>query len=113
MPDCGRLRLPGCGVLYDEDHYECDIDNLCRWQGCQSDSECTSVFGEGYVCHPSAAYGISTCLTACNTAADCDLGTDAFDADNYDCDSGACVYQGCNSDQECEDSLGFGAICLD
>jgi hypothetical protein len=63
------------------------------------------------------------CLPPCNTAADCDLGSPAFDADNYSCNGGHCVYLGCNNDTECaaqnmvcraDDNplLGNGTFCV-
>ena len=51
------------------------------------------------------------CLPGCNTASDCDLNAGpAWDADNYDCIAGGCVYAGCNSNSECT-SIGSGYIC--
>ena len=42
------------------------------------------------------------CLPACTTTADCNLGSAPYDADNYGCEQGACIYQGCNSETECQ-----------
>ena len=41
------------------------------------------------------------CRFECEQAADCDQGLPAFDADNFECAAGVCVYAGCNSDAEC------------
>ena len=58
---------------------------------------------------------IKTCVPNCTTNEDCatpEAGS-LYDADNYVCESGACVYQGCNTDDECEQSLGARASCVD
>ena len=39
---------------------------------------------------------------ACATVADCDLGSLPNDPDNYACEGGLCVYQGCNDNAECQ-----------
>lgn len=44
---------------------------------------------------------IKYCQVTCAVAADCSLGSPAYDADNYKCVGGACQYKGCNSDAEC------------
>ena len=54
-------------------------------------------------------YILETCLPACSSKADCSLGVDAYDEDNYACVEGGCVYVGCKSDDECQ-SLG-GYVC--
>lgn len=47
---------------------------------------------------PHGAY----CALECSEAADCVTSSSAIsDADNYKCDNGACVYLGCNNDDEC------------
>jgi len=69
------------------------------YTGCNSDAECQSL-GK-YVCRDFS--GLSICALSCITTADCDYGGGAaYDADNYKCDAGACVYTGCNSDAECK-----------
>lgn len=55
---------------------------------------------------PDAAVSqVAYCLPACGTAAECNLGSAPYDSDNYACLGGACHYQGCVSDTECQ-SLG-------
>jgi len=89
---------------WDEDNYSCD-DGVCVYTGCNSDDECQSVPSmEDYLCRPTAAGGADQCQPGCTTAADCDLGSAAYDADNYTCEGGLCVYSGCNSDDECQAS---------
>lgn len=87
---------------FDGDNYTCD-GGACVYAGCNSDQECAALGDQ--VCHPSDG-GVDYCALACATAADCDQGSAPFDADNYACEGGACVYTGCNSDQECEALVG-------
>ncbi|MBO6933921.1 MAG: hypothetical protein JJ863_03075 [Deltaproteobacteria bacterium] len=92
--DCGSAS-----AAFDADNYECDA-GICRYTGCNSDSECQSTFmSTGYVCRDLS--GLATCQQACSTASDCGSGSAAFDTDNYECDAGVCRYTGCNSDSEC------------
>ena len=52
--------------------------------------------------------GVPTCVTACQTAVDCDMGLGgAYDADNYDCVDGGCVWIGCHTSREC----GVDRVC--
>ena len=109
--DVGPLRVcqPACAVVadcdmglapYDEDNYAC-VDGGCDYLGCVSDAEC-AVLG-AYTCAVSSS-DISYCAPSCDAVSDC-VGTEAaYDEDNYVCEDGACVYLGCNSDAECEDS---------
>ena len=100
--DCDLGSAP-----YDADNYDCK-QGACHYTGCNSDSECASML-DSYVCleHP---FGIAYCVPGCDSNADCDLGSRAYDADNYQCTSGGCMYSGCNSDEECQ-SLGSEYIC--
>ncbi|HUH03090.1 MAG TPA: hypothetical protein VML75_13935 [Kofleriaceae bacterium] len=55
---------------------------------------------------PDAAVpAISSCVFTCGSVNDCDFGNPVNDPDNYACTGGACVYQGCNSTQECIDTF--------
>lgn len=110
--DAGAATLPFCrlacataadcaqpSAAYDEDNYRCAA-GVCEYTGCRSDDECRAVFMSGaYVC--SDALGLPSCLQACATAGDCGTGSAAFDADNYRCDAGVCLYEGCRDDAEC------------
>ncbi len=102
MPACNTTADCNLGSApYDADNYSCDED-YCEYTGCNSDAECKTLGNQ--TCHDTA--GFSTCLLACGKAADCDIGGGvAYDADNYSCEQGACLYTGCNSDAECQ-SLG-------
>ena len=101
----------------DEDNYKCE-NHKCVYLGCLSDTECDEVYGavteatgRVYRCNPNGAYGYPECTPACSSAADCNNLCEAgsmqyaYDLDNYKCESGLCVYTGCNSDSECEATM--------
>ena len=101
VSDCVMASGP-----WDEDNYRCEA-GACQYTGCNSDQECESVQGmESYVCAPQFQGGVDLCQPGCSTVEDCDLGSQAYDQDNYTCDNGLCVYTGCNSDAECQASMG-------
>ena len=103
-------------AISDADNYKCD-DGRCVYLGCLSDAECDEVYGavtqatgRVYRCNKNGAYGYPECTPTCSTAEDCDLygqGSTqyAYDLDNYKCESGLCVFTGCNSDTECENTM--------
>jgi hypothetical protein len=93
--DCATPSAP-----YDDDNYACDA-GACVYTGCNSDAECEDL-GD-YACE-SFEGGLDLCVLTCDTPADCDGGSAAYDEDNYACESGLCAYTGCNSDQECQDT---------
>jgi hypothetical protein len=95
-------------ATFDEDNYSCE-GNHCVYLGCNDDAECQAtgnlVCREAY--DPLMLGGTKTCVYACVTPADCDLGAGpAFDADNYTCENGGCIYTGCNSEAECQGQPG-------
>lgn len=97
---------------FDLDNYRCE-DGWCHYTGCVDDDECRTTFGNpDYVCRDPGT-GQRSCLEACASAADCGSGTAAFDGDNYRCDSGLCLYEGCNTDAECESTFGAAFGCFD
>lgn len=110
LPSCETVADCDLGAAYfDVDNHVCD-EGACVYQGCNDDSEC-EILGN-YLCHQSAG-GFSNCTLGCNTPDDCVIGNGAaYDADNYQCDNGACVYSGCKSDEEC-DALGSNLVCRD
>ena len=64
--------------------------------------------GEGVDAGPgegSEGDPIPACWLGCESPADCNLGTALSDADNYSCEEGRCIYQGCNSTAECAEAL--------
>jgi len=98
--DCSQGMAP-----YNEDNYACE-DGACRYTGCNSDEECQAVATmESYTCRVVPPVEVAQCMPGCASVTDCDLGSAAYDQDNYDCEDGLCVYTGCNSDQECSDSI--------
>lgn len=69
--------------------------------------------GDGDDQDDGAAWLVDTCVAACAVAADCSLGLPAYDADNYACVAGGCVYAGCNTEAECDalDAQGTSFTC--
>jgi hypothetical protein len=103
--DCGQ---PAAGA-YDADNYACE-KGTCVYKGCLSDAECQQSWGsKANVCAALLA-GVKWCAPACTKVADCAGASPAFDADNYTCSKGACVYTGCNSDAECA-TVGPQLVC--
>lgn len=95
-------------AAFDADNYACE-GGTCRYLGCNTDDECAGSFGSSaYVCRavmpPDVGVPIPTaamnCVLGCASPSDCATSA-AFDADNYACTGGACVYEGCNTDDEC------------
>ncbi|MBK9264981.1 MAG: hypothetical protein IPM54_35015 [Polyangiaceae bacterium] len=95
--------IAGGGAAFDADNYACN-GGACEYTGCNSDAECDSTFpNQNYVCRSVVAGYPASCVKGCVTASDCAIagGGPAYDADNYACESGGCVYSGCNTDAEC------------
>jgi hypothetical protein len=95
---------------FDADNYRCDA-GACVYTGCNTDAECEASFSStAYRC--SSVDGFRLCVQECAAPSDCGGGGGAFDADNYRCDAGACVYTGCNTDAECAASFSSSAyVC--
>ncbi|MBI4816773.1 MAG: hypothetical protein HY791_10975 [Deltaproteobacteria bacterium] len=99
-------------AAYDEDNYECR-NQSCVYLGCHDDVECQSSFqNTSYGClkaelPPGAPLPDASriCTLRCSVSMDCETASAAFDADNYECRSGACSYVGCNDDAECQASF--------
>ncbi len=99
-------------AAFDADNYRCE-GGACRYTGCVSDGECQSSFAsDRYVCRAPGT-GIASCLMACIRASDCSTSSAAFDADNYRCEGGVCIYEGCNTDDECTATFGAAYGCRD
>jgi hypothetical protein len=107
--DCG---IAGGGSLYDHDNYQCN-DGACIFSGCNTDTECQEALSEASVCLDPFSIGQNNCYTSCNTREDCELSgaTAAYDADNFNCEDGLCLYAGCRNDEECADTY-EGMICF-
>jgi hypothetical protein len=107
-------------AAFDADNYTCTM-GACRYQGCNTDDECRSTYADArYVCRMVDAVpilplptGARNCVLGCTTSADCTTPSAAFDADNYECRGGACIYVGCRSPDECRTSFADGRYtCL-
>lgn len=103
--DCDMGAAP-----FDADNYTCD-DGACVWTGCTSNDECTNMMADS-ICTTSST-GVDYCTMQCMTAVDCDMGSAPYDADNYACEDGACVYTGCTSTDECTSVFGGNYVCAD
>jgi hypothetical protein len=102
-------------AITDEDNYDCNADGYCEYTGCNSTGECQDAYSSDlYGCpEDPGPYTYSYCAHVCETAGDCDLGNELYDADNYDCSAeGFCQYTGCNDTAECEAVLS-GYECAD
>jgi hypothetical protein len=96
------------GPSWDEDNWTCD--GGCNYLGCHDDDECSA----SQVCRPFSGilevllgYDAPVCVTACQSAADCDLGSEPTTADNFECVDGGCKWLGCLGDGECPQ----GSVC--
>ncbi|MFO7734893.1 MAG: hypothetical protein R6W70_01620 [bacterium] len=89
-------------AIMDADNFSCE-DNICVYNGCNNDKECEETFSSAdYACNTEVE--IPSCVQRCETPDDCFSSAaevPAYDADNYSCVSGKCIYTGCNSDEEC------------
>ena len=97
-------------AVYDVDNYDC-AEGHCEYTGCNSSAECIESYGEGYSCYFEAPL-VPICLTTCTSVDDCytEDSPPQYDADNYQCDDGVCVYTGCISDWECEQSGDYSCV---
>lgn len=125
QPDSIPICLTGCDTAadcdlydgqftaYNADHYSC-IDGGCSWLGCNSHAECAELQAD-YRCHPMPFTEFKSCVPGCSAGQDCGLPAAGilYDQDNYECNEGACVFSGCNTDAECQDSMGEASVCVD
>ncbi len=95
-------------AITDGDNYTCD-NGLCVYTGCNNSAECETTYQTTtYGCNTDPGYGTPTCAQKCSTAGDCvtQYSQPAYDLDNYSCTGqGFCKYNGCNTDQECIDTM--------
>lgn len=99
---------------FDGDNYECTGSGFCKYKGCNTDKECVDTYkstGKTYSCQKNG--NTKYCQVYCSTAADCASTTPAYTADHYSCTDHQCVYKGCLSDKECQDSIGSTYKCMD
>jgi hypothetical protein len=105
LPNCdpGCITVVDCStdsILYDADNYECE-GGVCRHLGCNNDAECEVAFGTRPSACVDIGFGLPMCVLTCQTPADCSLGIDYADTDNYRCEDNLCIPLGCLSDGEC------------
>lgn len=94
--DCANEASPLLGV----DNFACD-GGKCRWTGCNDTAECTAGNqSPDWRCDDRGG-DLPSCWPTCATAADCATASAPYDADNYACDDGLCVWTGCNTTAEC------------
>lgn len=100
----------------DEDNYACNA-GACEYLGCLNEGECDALGmnADTFTCYRAPGFSISLCVRQCTAVSDCvgQGASGAQDEDNYECDDGACLYLGCNDDDECVTSLGAGARCVE
>jgi hypothetical protein len=89
--------------LTDEDNWACEA-STCVYLGCASDLECQDALqAQNYVCADLG--GVASCVETCSAPFDCLTPTPLYDLDNWTCQDDRCVWVGCLSDLECQDSL--------
>lgn len=89
--------------LYDGGNWACESQR-CEYLGCTSDEECQEgLQTPNYACLDVG--GTPTCQRTCESPADCLTPTPLYDADNWACEEGLCAFQGCNSTEECVQTL--------
>lgn len=102
---CGSVDdCASATAVSDADNWTCD--GMCNYLGCNSDTECQSVYGASggtWVCAPGE---LPACVQSCGSVTDCASASVDADADNWACDAGHCRYTGCNSDTECQEVYG-------
>lgn len=90
----------------DPDNWAC-TNQVCEYLGCNSADECQQTFqASNYDCVDQ--FGLPTCVRTCTGAADCSAPAPLYDEDNWECAEGLCEYQGCNTNQECMETLMSG-----
>jgi hypothetical protein len=98
--DCAQPTM-----AFDADNWDC-VDSHCEYLGCASTNECQASFASpNYACESLPGDAVPTCHPTCGSPADCATSSAAFDFDNWDCVDSHCIYLGCNSTDECQESL--------
>lgn len=99
-------------TAFDADNYTCEGGH-CRYQGCNSDGECSGSFQDAtYGCNDALAYPI--CMKRCTSPASCVVPNSSplYDASHYACEAGYCRYTGCRSTSECAGAGLAGYLCV-
>lgn len=90
------------GPTTDADNYACSAGK-CEWLGCKSTAECVALsMNPSWACGVIADISsVPSCYHTCGAAADCEMGSPLYGADNYACSSGLCKWLGCTTSDEC------------
>lgn len=99
-----ECAYPGMVPTHDADNWAC-TNWLCEYLGCNSDAECISALIGG-ACRRSPGAERPSCQATCTSAAGCVRDDGAYAARNFGCEDGVCRWHGCQSDDECQRSLG-------
>jgi hypothetical protein len=102
MRACSEARdcVTASSAVVDVDNWSC-VQGGCQYLGCRSDRECADTYGGDWLCRVTFAGGLPGCVRGCSTPGDCAVDAPLLGERNYRCDRGACVWQGCTSDEEC------------
>ncbi len=97
--DCGGNRscnmgtcVSGCTTNSECPYFNTCMSGTCVETGCTADHECIASTG-----NPRAVCVDSKCSAPCESDAECNVAGYRFQA----CQSGQCVYVGCQTDEEC------------
>jgi len=105
--------VPTGGPAFAADNFACEGGH-CRYQGCNSDSECSGTFQDAsYGCNDVGLFPV--CMKRCASPADCTVHNSSalHDASHYACDDGFCYYTGCKSSAECDPAGLTGFVCVE
>lgn len=92
----------GSGRPLDRAHNWRCSGGWCESLGCLDDAECRESTGDpSYACRVYPGTTQRSCQRTCAMPIDCAQPSAAFDADNWRCSAGLCIYDGCRSDAEC------------
>jgi len=103
--------VPGCTESSECPYFHTCQNRQCVETGCTTDRECAA-----FTDSPNATCTEGECQIPCVSDAECNAG-EGGNYSFYGCQSGLCVYLGCETDEECRIELGvapgseFRAIC--
>jgi hypothetical protein len=102
MRACSEPRdcVTASSAVVDVDNWSC-VQSACQYLGCRSDRECSETYGDAWLCRVTFTGGLPGCVKRCAAPSDCAVDAPLLGERNYRCVRGACVWQGCSSDEEC------------
>ena len=118
VPQCvGLCDVPNdCvqpSLLYDQNNWACTAGR-CDWLGCQEDNECVMALSNGNAVCDDGGADVPQCVGACEDASDCTQPSPLYLEDNFACEAGQCVWQGCNDDAECQQAfMNANQVCAE